>query len=307
MRVFLRGYAEAIGTEAVLQRSDALLVEELRQVVALFGRSGELAAAMSDVALPAGARRQVLEDLLSPRLSRESLRVLLRAVSEERADDLLAVLVELGEFMLALHNNAEAIRSGEEVPEVTGILGKSAWRARMAGYSAAVLEELPDASAIEAVERQISSFARVVADNAALRSALVDESIPLRVRRGVVDDLVGSRVLPATLRLLNAGIGARVRDFVAALEWLAEQAAAARGWRIAKVRSARELSGAEREALAAVLSHRVGTPVELEVAVDQSLLGGVVVAVGDLLVDASASHRLDELSELLVGKDLQVS
>ena len=43
-----------------------------------------------------------------------------------------------------------------------------------------------------------------------------------------------------------------------------------------------------------------GNPVELQVTIDPDLLGGVIVQVGDLLVDGSARHRLDELKEHLL-------
>ena len=36
---------------------------------------------------------------------------------------------------------------------------------------------------------------------------------------------------------------------------------------------------------------------------DASLLGGAVITVGNLLVDASAQHRLDQLYEELLGSD----
>ena len=36
---------------------------------------------------------------------------------------------------------------------------------------------------------------------------------------------------------------------------------------------------------------------------DAELLGGAVITIGNLLVDASAQHRLDQLHEQLLGSD----
>ena len=47
-------------------------------------------------------------------------------------------------------------------------------------------------------------------------------------------------------------------------------------------------------------AHLTGNPVDLQVTIDPALLGGVVVQVGDLLVDSSTRHRLDELKEHLL-------
>ena len=60
------------------------------------------------------------------------------------------------------------------------------------------------------------------------------------------------------------------------------------------------LTSAEREALAQRLEASTGHPVELETDVDPELLGGVVVQIGDRLIDASVRGRLDALRKTLV-------
>ena len=59
----------------------------------------------------------------------------------------------------------------------------------------------------------------------------------------------------------------------------------------------------ERDGLEEALRRLTGLPVELQVTVEPDLLGGVVVEVGDLLVDASAAHRLEQLQEHLLGPE----
>ena len=60
---------------------------------------------------------------------------------------------------------------------------------------------------------------------------------------------------------------------MASLDWLVEQAAEARGWRVARVRSARPLDDDERRSLAQALQRVTGQPVELQVTEDAALLG----------------------------------
>lgn len=306
MRLTLRGYAEAVAESAVAGSAAGALADEIAQVTGLFGRSGELATAITDVGVPMQARRAVLQDLLSERVMPSTLRIVLRAVADERADELPAALVELEALARHFANHQEELLAGGEPPDIDLALGRSAWRARMGGYAAAVLEVLQDVAEIEQVEGELFAFARVVAANPALRSALADHSLPLRARRGVVADLLSGRAHPASVRLIDATLRGRLRDVVGALEWLAEQAAAARGWRVARVEAATELPDEDRMRLADVLSRRFGAPVEVQVTVNPALLGGAVVAIGDLLVDASASHRLEELSERLLGSDAVV-
>jgi F-type H+-transporting ATPase subunit delta len=86
---------------------------------------------------------------------------------------------------------------------------------------------------------------------------------------------------------------------VGTLDWLVEQTAAARGWRVARVRAARDLETDQRDQLAGALATLTGSPVELQVTVNGELLAGAQVEIGDLLIDATARGRLERLAEHL--------
>ena len=58
---------------------------------------------------------------------------------------------------------------------------------------------------------------------------------------------------------------------------------------------------AQRQALARRLGEQTGLRIVLETAVDPRLLGGVVIQIGDRLVDASTRARLEALRQSLVG------
>ena len=51
--------------------------------------------------------------------------------------------------------------------------------------------------------------------------------------------------------------------------------------------------------LARALSENLGHEVEVKVIVDQSVIGGVSVRVGDTVIDGTVRHRLDQLKERL--------
>ncbi|MGH7911148.1 MAG: F0F1 ATP synthase subunit delta [Candidatus Dormibacteraceae bacterium] len=59
------------------------------------------------------------------------------------------------------------------------------------------------------------------------------------------------------------------------------------------------LSGSDRERLVADLSRRFRREVRLETRVDRSILGGLVLQVGDRLIDASVATRLQQLRRQL--------
>ncbi len=76
---------------------------------------------------------------------------------------------------------------------------------------------------------------------------------------------------------------------------------AQKGITIATATSAAPLSGDELKALTQRLEAFTGGQVELDVHVDPSLLGGLVVQVGDRLIDGSVRGRLERLRNQLVS------
>jgi F-type H+-transporting ATPase subunit delta len=75
--------------------------------------------------------------------------------------------------------------------------------------------------------------------------------------------------------------------------------AADRGEVTAEVTAAAALSDAQTKALAATLKARVGKDVKLKVAVDESLIGGLVVKLGSTMIDTSVKAKLAALQNAM--------
>lgn len=67
----------------------------------------------------------------------------------------------------------------------------------------------------------------------------------------------------------------------------------------ATIQSARPLSDAEVAQLTAALAKRFGKRVEAKVSVDESLLGGARIAVGDTVIDGSVRGKLAQMKQAL--------
>ena len=67
----------------------------------------------------------------------------------------------------------------------------------------------------------------------------------------------------------------------------------------AKVTSAIELPAAELATIKAALAKRFGREVEVETAVDESLIGGAVIDAGDVVIDGSLKGKLGRLQAAL--------
>ncbi len=287
MNPAVQGYTDAVVDETARDDRPSL-ASDVAAVDELLRRSAELHAAMTDVAVPARARRAVLSDLLAQRVRASAARLCGFVAGAVHAQEVPAAVSWVAS---RLRQVAEHETGPEEV------LGHRAARDRVGGYAAAVFEDLSVAE-LETVEDELFRFARIVDASPELRATLGDRDLPTTVRRAVVDDLLAGKVHAATRRLADyAIVGGRPRDAVGTLDWLVEQVARARGWRVAHVRAGQRVDDEERRRLSESLSRLAGSPVELQVTVDPALLAGVDVEIGDLRMDATARGRLERLRE----------
>lgn len=67
----------------------------------------------------------------------------------------------------------------------------------------------------------------------------------------------------------------------------------------AKVTSAATLADAELETIRAALRKRFGREVEVETAIDESLIGGALIDAGDVVIDGSVRGKLERLQSAL--------
>jgi F-type H+-transporting ATPase subunit delta len=294
----LRGYATAVLETARAAGDAARVAGDLGQVERLVAATPALAATLTDTVVPAAARNAVVTDLFSERVTPFTLRLVVRVIDTESAPEIIVGLHDVAELALLMQERTDV----EAVTDDEILLGRTAARQMIAGYAMAVFEALPVAD-LDEIEDEIFRFARAVESSPALRGALTDRSLPLPLRRGVVTDLLSDRAHAATVRLVNEALRGRTRDLVATLDWLVVQVAQARGWRVARVRAAGDVDQGERQELAGALERLAGAPVELQVFVDETLLGGVTVQIGDLLVDATIRHRLEQIQEHLLGAE----
>ena len=294
MNPALQGYLAAVGEQLAEAGVLTDAADELEAVAESVESHAGLMRVISDTSVPAAARRGVLADLLAGKVRPEVADLVTRA----------SVVLPAAELTTALHWLATQLRlvaehGAEQAahPVAEQVLGLLASRHRVAGYAAAVLAEV-STDELSEIEDELFRFARTVESHRDLRVALGDRDLPVGVRLGVVDDLLGGRSSTATGRLVRYTVrGGRARDIVGTLDMLVEEVARARGWRVARVRSADGIDDARRTALVDALTRLVGAPVELQVTSEPSLLAGVVVEIGDLFIDGSARHRIEELRE----------
>ena len=160
----------------------------------------------------------------------------------------------------------------------------------------ALLEVAEREDQVDEVEDQLFRFSRILDAQPRLAILLGDYAAPAEGRiallRKVLDSSSGSvnkiaiALLSQTVELL------RGEPAEEAMKFLAEVAVARRGEVVAQVSAAAELSDAQRTRLTEVLSRIYGHPVTVQLQIDGALLGGLLISVGDEVIDGTLSSRL---------------
>jgi F-type H+-transporting ATPase subunit delta len=171
---------------------------------------------------------------------------------------------------------------------------------RAEGYAAAILEVARAEGLLDRVEQELFGLSHTLETNDELRRTLSDASIPPERRQAIVEDLLGAKFLPLTASLVSFVVSTgRARELPDIIEKLVERSAAERKHAVAEVRSAIPLSDDQKERLAKALSENLGQEVEVRVIVDPDVMGGLVARVGDIVIDGTVRHRLDQLKEAI--------
>ena len=171
---------------------------------------------------------------------------------------------------------------------------------RVEAYAKALLEIARAEGDLGAVEDELFRVARTIESNDALRNALTDQTIPVDMRQGIVEDLLGGRATNTTTNLVSFVVGAgRSRDLPAIIDELIQGAAESRDEEVAEVRTAHPLSEDQRRRLTQALERRFDRKIDLKVTVDPEVLGGIVVTIGDEVLDGSVKSRLQQLKKSL--------
>ncbi len=171
-------------------------------------------------------------------------------------------------------------------------------------YAQALFDAAQEADAVAAVGRELGDFVAALAASAHLRNVLADPQIETSAKLRIVAELTrGAQPLVAnTLQLLlDRGRFALLEEVRAEFDALAAAEAAVIN---VEVTSAVALTPEAHDKIAARVQEATGRRVELAERVDPAILGGLVLRVGDVIVDGSVRSRIRQLRRRLATAEL---
>lgn len=197
----------------------------------------------------------------------------------------------------------------EPVVDLVSGMARSRWSAEVdladAVSRLAIDSMLASASAtdsLEQVEEEVFRVGRLLAANRDLRLALADSAIGMPRRQELLRTVFADKVSPATAQLLDRSLSSvRHASLTAALNEIGELAAHRRRRLVAIVTAASPLTTAQRDRLADILARSYGRKVQVNVAVEPDVLGGLKIQIGDDVMDGTTVARLDDARRRLAG------
>lgn len=239
---------------------------ELNAFARLLGREVSLRRALADPSAAEDARKALARKLAEGKLGEPTLQVLDTVVSSR-------------------WSNPRELADG----------------VRMLAADALLAAAEKDGS-LDTVERELFDVARVLGGTPELDQALSDQTGTPEAKRTLVHSVFSGKVNAVTLELVEqVAADPRGRGVQPGLDELAELAAKRRDRSVAHVVSAAPLSDEQREALAERLNRIYGRPLVVHTEVKPSVLGGIVVRVGDEVIDGSSAGRIMALRGQLAG------
>ncbi len=263
----LREQQKAVLEGRISAQTMTSLASELYSVADLLAGQPRLRRLLGDPATPADARAGLAEQLFGGQVGKQALELVTAAVRQRWSSpwDLTDALETAADDALF----AAAEKDGR----------------------------------LDDVEDELFRLERILQNEGELVGLLDEFSVEPARRIALLDNVLGSKVSARTLELLHHAVASqRKRSISLAIDDLLEKAAARQNRSVARVVSAVPLSDAQQNRLAAVLTVMYGRAISVRTALDPSVQGGLVVRVGDEVIDGSVASRFAETRAALGGR-----
>jgi F-type H+-transporting ATPase subunit delta len=143
-----------------------------------------------------------------------------------------------------------------------------------------------------------------LAENAQVATYLTNPSVTPERKLATLDSALGPGVQPETRNLAKLLIERDRTEIIPQIRELFDaQVREDRGIIIADVTTAERLNEAEQELVRQKLHDLTGQTVQLASHVDPEIIGGIVIRIGDQVIDGSVRNKLEKMrSRLIAGR-----
>jgi len=167
-------------------------------------------------------------------------------------------------------------------------------------YGQALLDLASEKNMLDQLEKELTHVLDVIEENQELKKVLEHQLIEAKIKQEIFRKIYSETISPIAMNFLLLVLQKKreiaLRQIVGQFLNLANEA---RGIAKAQVRAATQISSEQLEKLRESLEKTIGKKIILEVIVDEKIIGGLVVKIGDKIIDGSTSTKLKMLEKHL--------
>ena len=169
-------------------------------------------------------------------------------------------------------------------------------------YGEALFETAMEGHSEKELLAEIQAVSGILKDNPELDKLMMHPGVPKQEKVRIIEQIFKGRVSDELTGFLKVVVDKeRYKDLGAIFQYFIDKVKEISGIGIAYVTTATELSDAQKESvrarLLATTSYRT---MEMHYRTDTSLIGGMVIRIGDRVVDSSIRTKLNDLTKQLL-------
>ena len=169
-------------------------------------------------------------------------------------------------------------------------------------YGEALFELAVEENKVDVFEQEISVILDIFNQNPDFVNLLNHPKIPKEEKLQVMEDVFGGKIAKEILGFFSIIVAKeRNKELIAIMEYFLNEVKAMKGVGVCYVTTPMELKTAQKEAIVEkLLATTDFKTMEMHYDVDETLIGGMVIRIGDRVVDSSISTKLSNLEAQLL-------
>ncbi|KJS15132.1 MAG: ATP synthase F0F1 subunit delta [Peptococcaceae bacterium BRH_c4b] len=167
-------------------------------------------------------------------------------------------------------------------------------------YAEALYELARRDDKVDLVEQELRTVSQLIVEDRDLQKILYHPRITAEEKKDLLKVLFEGKISEVTFEFLKLLVERQREQFLPDIvEYFVNKANYDRNITAAGISSAIELTAGEKKDIETMLAKITGKKVVTEYSVDLALIGGVVVRIGDRVIDGSIRTRLEAMREHL--------
>lgn len=167
-------------------------------------------------------------------------------------------------------------------------------------YATALFDMASDGGAVAQYETEVTTIVEALKETPDFMAVLENHKVTMEEKVTLIDNIFSDRVQAPIIGLMVLMVKKSRQGYILeVLEDFIEMAKEARGIMKASVTSVVPLREEQLEQIKAKLQAGTGKVIELETIIDESIIAGLIIRVGDKVIDASVQGEMATLKKQL--------